>query len=88
MDEDFLPARKKEKSGERLRKFQYKINFFFFLIFYLVPEGVLGSEHIPSAEEWQKLMSETSHFVYFGFSPLMSYLEPHHIVSLNLSGNL
>lgn len=79
VNEDFLPARKKDKQGND------NLLSVMFLTLPLVCDGVIGSDHTPTPEEWQKLMCECNQFTYIGFSPLFSYLEPKYVVPLNLS---
>jgi hypothetical protein len=51
--------------------------------------GVKGSEHIPSATEWQQVLmksNEGAMFVYYGFSNMLSYFDPSQLVGMRLGG--
>eukprot|EP01105_Mastigella_eilhardi_P028114 TRINITY_DN9044_c0_g1_i1.p1 TRINITY_DN9044_c0_g1~~TRINITY_DN9044_c0_g1_i1.p1 ORF type:complete len:2488 (+),score=602.33 TRINITY_DN9044_c0_g1_i1:1025-7465(+) len=49
-------------------------------------EGILGSVHSPSIEEWQATLLNSAVLLYAGYGSLFSSLQPRYLSSLNLTG--
>jgi tetratricopeptide (TPR) repeat protein len=51
--------------------------------------GVKGSEHAPSAAEWQQYLTKSKNqgmFVFYGFGNMLSYFNPQRLVGMRLGG--
>ena len=46
--------------------------------------GLIGTNHVPSVGEWQKLMKESSVFVFYGTQKYLNYIPPSLLVPFSL----
>ena len=46
------------------------------------PEGVCSSTRIPSLGEWQRLLSTSSMFMYYGATSMLNLISPHQLMEL------
>jgi hypothetical protein len=49
-------------------------------------DGLLGTDRVPSPEDWQNILLNSTLFFYWGHGRIMSHLDPSFLAVLNLTG--
>ena len=48
-------------------------------------EGIMGSDHIPSPSEWQRLLSSGSGFLFYGVGRMLAHIDPKYVAGVDMS---